>query len=68
MNIVKVLETIGASSSLNQFESVEELLQNAEINTSLLTEIKTQKIELVCVIFPEQDEPDEDTDDTDDVD
>jgi len=58
MQLIQQLEALGQSGSLKQFDCVTEMLKKYEVKGSLLSEIDTNNIELICYVEPDDDEED----------
>ncbi len=63
MKLAKILETIGESTSLKDFDTLEELLTESEVEPKVINQIMAKNSNLVCGQFPERDDPDREDDD-----
>jgi hypothetical protein len=62
MNIVKALENIGENTTMNQHDSLEELLSGINIQKEIISNIQLVNSDLICGMHPEDDDPDESED------
>ena len=63
MKLAKILETIGENASLKEFDTLEELLTESEVEPKIINEIIAKNSNLICGQFPERDDPDKEEDD-----
>lgn len=56
---VKLLEEIGQSASLKDYENIQDMLQSLNINSEIMQQLESDKQEYVCGLFPEDDEEEE---------
>ena len=54
--LVKQLESIGQSNSINQHNNVAELLASAQCDEGLLDQVNQYSAELICAIEPQDDQ------------
>lgn len=53
---VKLLEQIGQTQSIHQHESGEQMFESFKINNHAFETLKSQNQDLVCVLFPDDDD------------
>jgi hypothetical protein len=62
MKLAKILEIIGENTSLKEFDTLEELLTESEVEPIIINEIIAKNSNLICGQFPERDDPDKEDD------
>ena len=65
MKLIEILETIGENTSLKEFDTLDELLTESEVEPKIINEINAKNSNLICGQFPERDDPDKENDDDD---
>jgi len=58
---IKILEEIAQGNSLQQYDSLSDMLKEKNISDSFVTEVKKYSSELICGVFPADDDSDDET-------
>ncbi|WP_223787708.1 hypothetical protein [Marinicella meishanensis] len=53
---VKMLEKMGQTQSIHQFDSVEQMYDQFNVSDQAFTKLKAQSNDLTCVLFPDDDD------------
>ncbi len=53
---VKMLEKLGQTQSIHQFDSVNQMAQSVGIDDQAFNKLKSQSKDLVCLILPDDDD------------
>lgn len=56
---IKMLEKLGQTQSIQQYDSVDKMFETIQCNTQAFHKLKTQSNDLVCVLFPDDDSDDD---------
>lgn len=55
-NTVKILEQLGQNASIKQFDSLNEMLENANLNQTEASNLRNSENELTCLLFPPEEQ------------
>ncbi|TDR19336.1 hypothetical protein [Marinicella litoralis] len=55
---ISMLEKIGQTQSIQQFDSVDKMFEVAKYSDHAFDKLKAQNNDLVCVLFPDDDDED----------
>ena len=53
---ISMLEKIGQTQSIQQFDSVNQMMQGLHVQEQVYNKIKSQSNDLICVLLPDDDD------------